>query len=55
MSLSVAFKGDAHPKKVDKTRIDTFEKEKDLRYYNFDIHHAAFTLPNYLKDALNCE
>ena len=53
MSLSLCFKGDSHPEKLDKERIKRFGNEnKTLKYYNFKSHLAAFALPNYILDYL---
>jgi len=52
-SLALCFKGDSHPKKVDKERIQTFSMGQKLKYYNYGIHHASMCLPNYLKKTLN--
>jgi spermidine synthase len=51
-SLSLCFKGESHPTKIDKERVSKFEKEQELKYYSHKIHHAAFVLPNYLKETL---
>ena len=51
-SFGLCFKGDSHPSKIDKARIDEFETKNNLKYYNYKIHHASISLPNYLKDTL---
>lgn len=51
-SLALCFKGDSHPKKIDKARVDAFEKQENLQYYNHGIHHASLCLPNYLKKTI---
>ena len=52
-SLGLGFKGDSHPKKVDKERAKKFAAAHKLKYYNHGIHQAALCLPNYLKETLN--
>ena len=52
-SLGLGFKGDSHPKKVDKERAKKFATAHKLKYYNHGIHQAALCLPNYLKETLN--
>jgi spermidine synthase len=43
-----------HPKLVQETEaIDNFVSTKGLRYYNADIHHASFALPNFVKALIN--
>ncbi|WP_022669552.1 polyamine aminopropyltransferase [Hippea alviniae] len=50
-AFSIAWKGDTHPK-------DSFDKERfeklnlKLKYYNPEIHKAAFVLPNYAREIL---
>ncbi|GAA4297116.1 polyamine aminopropyltransferase [Nibribacter koreensis] len=51
-SFSFSSKGNAHPKDVDMAKAAAFSREHNLRYYNEDIHHAAFALPNFVKDLL---
>ena len=51
-AFCLGFKGDAHPDKIDKARITEFEKEQKLKYYNYKMHHASLTLPNYIRDIL---
>jgi len=51
-SFCLGFKGDSHPKKVDKPRVKEFEKIANLKYYNYGMHHASLCLPNYVRDIL---
>lgn len=46
MSLSLCFKGESHPLKIDEARVRAFAKDKQLKYYNYKIHNAAFCLPD---------
>jgi spermidine synthase len=49
-SLGLCFKGDAHPKSLDKTKVKEFTaKNPTLKYYNYKIHQASQCLPQYLK------
>lgn len=50
-SMQYGLKGSAHPKSISKdAEISEFVKAKGLRYYNAEIHHASFALPNFVKD-----
>jgi len=51
-SFCLGFKGDIHPKKVDKLRVKEFEKTANLKYYNYGMHLASLCLPNYVRDIL---
>lgn len=51
-SFCLGFKGDSHPKKIDKERVKAFTKAAKCRYYNHGMHFATFTLPNYVRDIL---
>jgi len=51
-SFCLGFKGDSHPKKVDKARVKEFEKTANLHYYNYGMHNACLCLPNYVRDIL---
>jgi spermidine synthase len=51
-SLSLCFKGESHPNRINKERVKAFEAEHKLKYYNYNIHNASFCLPNYLKETL---
>ncbi|MFC6999773.1 polyamine aminopropyltransferase [Rufibacter roseus] len=51
-SFSFSSKGQAHPKQFDAEAAARFSREQGLRYYNEEIHIAAFALPNYVKDLL---
>jgi spermidine synthase len=37
-SFCLGFKGDSHPKKIDKPRVKAFEKIANLKYYNYGMH-----------------
>jgi len=53
-SFGLCFKGDSHPKNLDKTKVEAFCAENPkLKFYNYKIHRASMCLPNYLKDYLN--
>ena len=52
-SFSYSSKGEAHPLKFDVNAAAAFSKEQGLKYYNEDIHMAAFALPNFVKELLN--
>lgn len=51
-SFCLGFKGDTHPKKIDKERVKSFTKEAKLKYYSYGMHKASLTLPNYVRDFL---
>ena len=53
-SLQMAIKGQYHPvKDFKKDLARSFVNSKDLKYYNEDLHDAAFALPNFVKKMLN--
>ncbi len=53
-SLQMAVNGQYHPvKDFKKDAATQFAKAKDLRYYNEDLHSAAFALPTFVKKMLN--
>lgn len=53
-SLQMAIKGQYHPvKDFKKDAAGQFAKTKDLRYYNEDLHSAAFALPTFVQKMLN--
>ncbi len=53
-SLQMAIKGQYHPvKDFKKDMARDFVNAKDLKYYNEDLHGAAFTLPTFVKKMLN--
>lgn len=41
------------PLQTDKDSIEAFLADKNLGFYNADLHYAAFALPNYVKTLLN--
>lgn len=52
---SVAFcaKGDVHPTKgFNDERAKQFSEKHKLKYYNEEVHRAAFALPNYVRNLL---
>jgi spermidine synthase len=49
-SLTYCRKNGPHPlKDLDENRIQAFSAQHPLRYYNLDVHRAAFCLPNHIK------
>ncbi|OFZ28710.1 MAG: spermidine synthase [Bdellovibrionales bacterium RIFCSPHIGHO2_01_FULL_40_29] len=53
-SLQMAVKGQYHPvKDYKKEMAKNFVNSKDLKYYNEDLHTAAFSLPTFVKKMLN--
>ncbi|MBA9078003.1 polyamine aminopropyltransferase [Rufibacter quisquiliarum] len=52
-SFSFCSKGEVQPKNFDQTAAAAFSRSQGLRYYNEDIHTAAFALPNFVKDLLS--
>ena len=52
-SFSFSSKGDIHPLEgFDHARAESFATQHGLRYYNGDIHRAAFALPGFVKTLL---
>ena len=52
-SFSYSAKGDLHPMQFDREAAAAFSREQGLKYYNEEIHTAAFALPNFVKELLN--
>ena len=53
-SLQMAIKGQYHPvKDYKKDAAHNFVQAKDLKYYNEDLHSAAFVLPTFVQKMLN--
>lgn len=53
-SFSYSSKGDAHPiTNFDETKSKAFAKDHGLKYYNEDLHKAAFALPNFVRDMIS--
>lgn len=52
-SFNLMFKEGVHPKRLDKQRIREFTSKFKLKYYNYNIHLAAFCLPNYLQEGIS--
>jgi len=52
MSFGCMFKENVHPLDINKERVKAFEKAHNLNYYNFKVHNSAFSLPNYVQEAL---
>ncbi|MBY0452690.1 MAG: spermidine synthase, partial [Bdellovibrionaceae bacterium] len=53
-SLQMAIKGQYHPvSDLNKANAAQFSQTKDLRYYNADLHGAAFALPTFVQKMLN--
>lgn len=52
-SLQIGFKGTRHPAvDFDKNAAQAFATKQGLRYYNEDLHAAAFALPTFVKKML---
>lgn len=52
-SLSYCALGDAHPvRDLDRARAARFAERHELRYYNEEVHAAAFALPGYVRKLL---
>ncbi len=52
-SFQWANKGDLHPvNSIDEDKINRFTAGQSLKYYNLDIHRAAFVLPNFVAQQL---
>lgn len=50
-SFTFCSKGNLHPtERLDKKKAAAFSKKHILKYYNEDIHTAAFALPNFVRD-----
>lgn len=55
-SLQMGVKGKTHPvSDMNKVTAAQFAKEKGLKYYNADVHQAAFALPTFVKKMLGEE
>lgn len=53
-SLQLATKGQYHPvKDFKREAAETFVNAKNLKYYNADLHPAAFALPTFVKKMLD--
>lgn len=53
-SLQLAVKGNKHPvKDLDKAKAKEVSQSKQLKYYNEDLHVAAFSLPTFVRRMLN--
>jgi spermidine synthase len=53
-SLTYCSKNGPHPlKNFDAAKSAAFAKEHGLRYYNEDVHTAAFSLPTYIRKMIN--
>ncbi|WP_268125510.1 polyamine aminopropyltransferase [Roseivirga pacifica] len=53
-SFSYSSKGGAHPiANFDEARSKAFAKEHRLKYYNEDLHKAAFALPSFVRDMIS--
>jgi spermidine synthase len=52
-SFCYCAKGDTHPlNSLDKAEAKAFTEKHNLKYYNEDIHSAAFALPGFVKELL---
>ena len=53
-SFSYSSKGGAHPiANFDEAKSKAFAKEHRLKYYNEDLHKAAFALPSFVRDMIS--
>ncbi|WP_114779549.1 polyamine aminopropyltransferase [Botryobacter ruber] len=52
-SFSYSSKGDSHPLRFNVEAAAAFSRSQSLKYYNEDIHMAAFALPNFVKELLS--
>jgi spermidine synthase len=53
-SLTYCSKQGPHPvENCDRDKATKFAKEQNLRYYNADVHQAAFCLPTYVRQMLD--
>jgi spermidine synthase len=52
-SFQYGFKSDRNPKLINENAVNDFSLEKDLQYYNSDIHIGSFALPNYIKKLIS--
>ncbi len=51
-SFSMAVKGDAKPVELKRDKVDAFSATHDLKYYNGDVHFAAYALPTFARKLL---
>jgi spermidine synthase len=52
-SFSYSSKGKAHPlKQKSKEEVEAFAQSAKLKYYNADLHQAAFALPTFVHDMI---
>ncbi len=52
-SFSYSAKGDCDPLAgLDAAKVDALSNQLQLKYYNAEIHRAAFALPNFVKKML---
>jgi spermidine synthase len=51
-SFSFSAKGNSNPLVFDRETAAEFSRKNDLKYYNEEIHAAAFALPNFVKTLL---
>jgi spermidine synthase len=52
-SFSYSSKGNSSPLQFDSAAAAAFSEKENLKYYNEDIHRAAFALPNFVRQLLN--
>ena len=52
-SFSFSSKNGRTPQDFDPVKADAFTSQHKLKYYNSDIHTAAFALPNFVRELLN--
>ena len=51
-SFSMAVKGEAKPRSLNQEGVEAFAAKHDLKYFNGDVHLAAFALPTFAKKLL---
>ncbi|MEC8049382.1 MAG: polyamine aminopropyltransferase, partial [Myxococcota bacterium] len=51
-SFSMAVKGESKPSGLNREAIDAFSMKHDLKYYNGDVHFAAYALPTFARKLL---
>ncbi len=51
-SFQIASKGNIDPRNISEAKVTEFSAKNPLHYYNFEVHKAAFALPNYVKKLL---
>jgi len=52
-SFQIAVNGDLDVTEPNEKALAEFQRPHALKYYNTEVHRAAFALPNYVKEMLN--